>query len=74
VARGWLDSWGCISLIAWDHLSFKWRWEEKDLEELVEGEEGETTTFALSCTGRGISIFNLLLAYEDWTGETTRPI
>jgi hypothetical protein len=36
----------------------------------VDGLEGETAAFPLSCTGCGISVFNLLLACEDCTGET----
>jgi hypothetical protein len=31
----------------------------------MEGEEGEETAFPSSCTGWGISVFNLLLECED---------
>jgi hypothetical protein len=71
VALGWLDPWGCISLITCEQASFRWRREDKDLEDFVDGLEGEVVAFPLSCTGCGISTFNLLLAFEDCTGETT---
>jgi hypothetical protein len=47
--------------------------EGKDFEDPFEGEEGEATTLPLSCTW-GISILSLLLACEDWTGESTEEI
>jgi hypothetical protein len=37
----------------------------------VDGLEGEAVAFPLSSTGCGMSVFNLLLAWEDCTGETT---
>jgi hypothetical protein len=48
-------------------------WEDTDFEESFEGEEGEATTLPLSCTW-GISILSLLLACEDWTGESIGEI
>jgi hypothetical protein len=47
--------------------------EDTYFEESFEGEEGEATTLPLSYT-RGISILSLLLACEDWTGESTGTI
>jgi hypothetical protein len=39
--------------------------EDTDFEESFEGEEGEeTVALPLSCTGWGISVFSLLLAYD----------
>ena len=42
--------------------------DETDLAESLEGEEGETTTFPLSCAWWA-SVLSLLLAWEDYTGE-----
>jgi hypothetical protein len=44
--------------------------EDTDLAESFEGEEGETTDFPLS-RAWWASVFNLLLAWEDYTGEWT---
>jgi hypothetical protein len=74
VAFGWLDHWGCISLITWEQPSFRWRRENKDLEYYVDGLEGEATTFPLSSVGCRISILSLLLACEDCTSEATWEI
>ena len=74
VALGWLDPWGYILLITWEKSYFRWRREDTYLEDSVDGLEGEATAFPLSCTGCGISVFNLLLACEDCTSETTGAI
>ena len=37
----------------------------------MDGLEGEATTFPLSSTSFGMSIFNLFLAWEDCTSEAT---
>jgi hypothetical protein len=42
--------------------------DETDLAESLEGEEGETTTFPLSCVWWAL-ILSLLLAWEDCIGE-----
>ena len=39
-----------------------------DLAESLEGEEGEATTFSLSCMWWA-SVLSLFLAWEDYTGE-----
>jgi hypothetical protein len=45
-----------------------------NLEDYVNGLEGEFIAFPLSSTGCGTSIFSLLLAWEDCTIETTWEI
>ena len=40
----------------------------------MDGMEGETTAFTLSCIGCGISFFNILLACKDSTGEIAGEI
>ena len=45
-------------------------WDEIDLALSFEGEEGPTTSFPLSGAWWD-SIFNLLFAWEDYTGEWT---
>jgi hypothetical protein len=42
--------------------------DEMDLAESFEGEEGETLSFPLSGAWWA-SVFNLFLAWEDYTGE-----
>jgi hypothetical protein len=60
-------------LIKWEQSSLKCIQEEKDLSEPLEGEEGAVVAFPLS-SAWWASIFNLLLAWEDfigeWSGET----
>jgi hypothetical protein len=46
-------------------------WEDIDLSESFECEEGETLAFPLSGAWQA-SVFNLLIAWEDCTGEWTR--
>jgi len=48
-------------------------WDETDLDESLEGEEGAATTFPLSCMCCD-SVLSLLLAWEDYTGECAREI
>jgi hypothetical protein len=74
VALGWLDPWGCIALITWEQSYFRWRREDTNLEDSVDGLEGEVVAFPLSSTGCRTSVFSLLLACEDCTGETTWEI
>jgi hypothetical protein len=74
VALGWLEPWGCILLITWVQSYFRWKHEDIDLADSVDGLEGEGTTFPFSCTCCGISVFNLFLACEDCIGETPREI
>jgi hypothetical protein len=47
--------------------------DEIDLAESLEGEEGEATTFSLSCMWWA-SILRLLLAWEECTGECVGEI
>jgi hypothetical protein len=60
-----------MALTTWDQSSFKWRREDTDLEESVNGLEGEVVTFPLSGTICEMSVFNLLLAWEDYTGDAS---
>jgi hypothetical protein len=47
--------------------------DEMDLVESLEGEEGATTTFPLSCVWWA-SVLSLLLVWEDCIGECAREI
>jgi hypothetical protein len=59
---------GLISLITWEQLSLKCIHEDTDLSESLEGEEGATVAFPLSSAWWDL-VFNLLLAWEDYTSE-----
>jgi hypothetical protein len=48
-------------------------WDEINLVESLEGEEGARTTFPLSCIWWA-SVLSLLLEWEDCTGECARAI
>jgi hypothetical protein len=63
-----------MALITWEQSSLRWRHEDTDLEGSVDGLEGEATSFPFPYTCCGILVFNILLACEDCTGETTREI
>jgi hypothetical protein len=52
----------------WEQSSLKCIREDMDLSESLEGEEGAGVTFPLSNAWRAL-VFNLLLAWEDCTGE-----
>jgi hypothetical protein len=52
----------------WEQLSLKCIWEDMDLLELLEVEEGVVVDFPLS-RAWCVSVFNLLLAWEDYTCE-----
>jgi hypothetical protein len=67
-AFGCVDPLGLISLITWEQSSLKCIREDTNLSEPLEGEEGKSTTFPLS-RAWWASVFNLLLAWEDFTGE-----
>jgi hypothetical protein len=62
------DLLGLISLITWEQSSLKCIREHTDLLEPLEGEEGEAVDFPLSSAWWAL-VFNLLLAWEDCTGE-----
>jgi len=72
-AFGCAEPLGLISPITWEQSSLKRIREDTDLSELLEGEEGATTTFPLS-SAWWASFFNLFLVWEDCTckllGET----
>ena len=58
--------------MTWEKLSLWWRWEDTDSDEFLE-ELGEYATFfPLSIFGLGMVVLSLLLACEDWAGETMR--
>jgi hypothetical protein len=63
---------GLISLIMWEQSSLKCIWEDTDLSYPLEGEEGAAVAFPL-LRAWWASVFNLLLAWEDfigkWSGE-----
>jgi len=67
-ALGWAELLGFISLITWDKSSLKCIHENKYLLESSEGEEGEAIYFPLS-NAWWASVSNILLAWEDFTGE-----
>jgi hypothetical protein len=67
-ALGWAEPLGFISLITWEQSSLKCIREDMDLSESSEGEEGATIAFPLS-NAWWASVFNLLLAWEDFTSE-----
>jgi hypothetical protein len=67
-ALGWVDPLGFISLITWEQSFLKCIREDTDLSESSEGEEGETIAFPLSKPWWAL-VFNILLAWEDFTGE-----
>jgi hypothetical protein len=52
----------------WEQSSLKCIREDMDLSEPLEGEEGATMDFPLS-RAWWASLFNILLAWEDCTGE-----
>jgi hypothetical protein len=56
-----------------EQSSLKCIWDDTDLYESLEGEEGATTTLPLSCTWCA-SVLSLLLAWEDCTGESVGEI
>ena len=57
--------------MTWEKLSLRWRREDTDPEESLDGLEGLATPFPLSGFGLGTSIFCLLIAWEDCMGEKT---
>jgi hypothetical protein len=59
---------GLILMITWEQSSLKCIWEDMDLSEPLEGEEGAIVDFPLS-RAWWASVFNLFLAWEDCTGE-----
>jgi hypothetical protein len=65
---GCADPLGIISLITWEQLSLNYIWEDTYFSESLEGEEGSSMDFPLSSAWWD-SIFNLSLAWEDFTGE-----
>ena len=67
-AFGCAELLGLISLIMWEQSSLKCIREDIDLSEPMEGEEGATMNFPLSRAWCA-SFFNLLLVWEDYTGE-----
>jgi hypothetical protein len=48
-----------------------WKRQDTNLEDSIDGMEGEVVDFPLSCTGCEISVFNILLVCEDYICETT---
>ena len=72
ITFNWLEHCGYISLMTWEKLYLRWRWEDIDSEESLEDLEGLATSFPLSNSSSGMEAFNLFLAWEDYTGETTR--
>jgi hypothetical protein len=56
-----------------EQSSFKCIHDDTDLVESLEGEEGEATTFPLSCIWRA-SVLSLFLVWEDCTGECAGEI
>jgi hypothetical protein len=67
-ALRWAEPLGFISLITWEQSFLICIHEDMDLLESLTGEEGATTTFPL-LDAWWVSVFNLLLAWEDCTGE-----
>jgi hypothetical protein len=57
-----------ISLITWEQSSLKCIREDMDLSDPLEGEEGAAVDFPLSSVWCAY-VFNILLAWEDFTGE-----
>jgi hypothetical protein len=57
-----------ISPITGEQSSLKCMWEDTFLSESFEGEEGAAMAFPLSGAWWG-SVFNLFLAWEDYTGD-----
>jgi hypothetical protein len=65
---GCVEPLGLILLITWEQSSLKCIREDTDLSKPLEGEEGVAVAFPLS-RAWWASIFNILLAWEDCTGE-----
>jgi hypothetical protein len=59
--------------MTWEQSSLKCIHDDTSLVELVEGEEGEITTFPLSCIWQA-SVLSLFLAWEHCTGECVEEI
>ena len=73
LALGCVEPKGLISLMICEQPSLKCMQDETDLVESLEGEEGEATTFPLSCMWWA-SILSLFLVWEDYTGECAGEI
>jgi hypothetical protein len=67
-ALGCAEPLGLILLIMWEQSSLKCIREDAYLSESLEGEEGAAVDFPLSNSWWAL-VFNLLLAWEDFTGE-----
>jgi hypothetical protein len=59
--------------MTWEQSSLKCIWDDTDLAESLEGEEGAATTFPLSCIWRAL-ILSLFLVWEDCIGECVGEI
>jgi hypothetical protein len=59
--------------MTWEQSSLKYIRDDTDLVESLEGEEGEATTFPLSCMWWA-SILSIFLAWEDCAGECAEEI
>jgi hypothetical protein len=68
LALGCVETLGLISLITCEQSSLKCMQDETDLTESLEGEEGEISTFPLSCV-LWVSILSLFLEWEYCTDE-----
>jgi hypothetical protein len=68
---GCVEPLGLISLITWEQSSLKYMRDDIDLPESFEGEEGATTTFPLIGAWWAL-VFNLFLAWKNYTGEWVR--
>jgi hypothetical protein len=65
---GWAEPLGFMLLITWEQSSLKCIREDTDFSESSKGEEWATIAFPLSNAWWDL-VFNLLLAWEDCTGD-----